>query len=246
MNTDAIKTLIVDDEAHARAFLINQLKKHKNIVICDEAENGADALKKIKSVNPDLVFLDIQMPKLNGFDVLSLLNEPKPLIVFVTAYDEYALKAFEEHALDYLLKPIEAIRLQKTIDRITHSDKKTHQNLDSLVTSFSNNTVNRILVQENDDVHVVATKDIISIEAADDYVGIHTFERFFIKLCTLNKLETQLDSTRFCRIHRSSIINLEFLERIVKEGKDTHFAIMKNSKELAISRTGYSRLKDML
>lgn len=247
-----LSAIIVDDEPHARQALERMLGECLHIAVIDRCENGLAAVKAVHKMQPDVLFLDIQMPKLDGFDVLELLGEAAPLVVFVTAHDDYAIRAFENNAVDYLLKPVAKARLQACVDRLhtrlqtsTPQDDNTMGNL-LTVHQQANTPINRILVREKGDVHVVMTRDIIALEAADDYVVIHTLQQKLIKQERLNKLETRLDPRQFCRIHRSAIINLDYLAGIETETKDSRLANLKNGMQLAISRTGYSKLVQLL
>ncbi|WP_028885668.1 LytR/AlgR family response regulator transcription factor [Teredinibacter turnerae] len=246
-----LSAVIVDDEPHARQALERMLGEYPQIAVVDRCENGLAAVKAVHKLQPDVLFLDIQMPKLDGFDVLELLGEAAPLVVFVTAHDDYAIRAFENNAVDYLLKPVAKARLQACVDRL-HTRLQTSSpqadTMENLLTVHQqeNTPINRILVREKGDVHVVMTRDIIALEAADDYVVIHTAQQKLIKQERLSKLETRLDPRQFCRIHRSAIINLDYLAGIETETKDSRLANLKNGMQLAISRAGYSKLVQLL
>ena len=246
-----ISVIIVDDERHAREALKHRLAQYPNVTIIAECENGLEAVKAVHECKPDVMFLDIHMPKLDGFDVLDLLGDAAPLTVLATAYDEYALQAFENNALDYLLKPIAEDRLRKTVERIEtrmatlidDSENITSESENLLQQHNQKNApLNRILIREKGDVFVIPTDNISAIEAADDYVVIHTKEKNHIKQARLTNLEKLLDASQFCRIHRSSIINLDYLAGIETEGKDTKLAVLKTGEQFAISRTGYAKL----
>ncbi|WP_075184764.1 LytR/AlgR family response regulator transcription factor [Teredinibacter haidensis] len=246
-----IKAIIVDDESHARQALRHLLQAHSEIDILAECENGLAAVKSVHEVKPQVMFLDIQMPKLDGFDVLDLLGDSAPLTVFVTAHDEYAIQAFENNALDYLLKPISRERLALTVERL---EQRLQNGIDSPMLADNllhahlqkQAPVNRILVRDKGDVYVIATADVVAIEAADDYVVIHTEKQNHIKQERLGNMESLLDARQFCRIHRSTIINLDYLSGIESEGKDSRFVLLKNGSQFAISRNGYSRLIQVL
>lgn len=245
--TMEISTLIVDDEQHARTALKTLLTKHPMIRIVGECENGKDAVKTVNELAPALIFLDIQMPKLDGFEVLELLGDKAPLVVFVTAHDDYAIQAFENNALDYVLKPVSPERLAESVARAAErlaDQQPQQQQQQALLHDIRRHQghLSRILVREKGDVHVIPTSDIIAIEAADDYVVIQTAQTNHIKQARLGNLETELDPQIFCRIHRSTLINLDYLTNIETEGKDTRFAHMKNGKSYAVSRSGYSTL----
>ena len=257
MTTTAIRTIVVDDESHARQALITLLKTHPELDVIAECENGKAAVKAVNDLKPQLMFLDIHMPKLDGFEVLELLNDAAPLTIFVTAHDDYAIQAFEKNALDYLLKPVSKARLAQSIERIMQRVAQeapeiyqAQQHSAALEMNQPSTPIQRILVRDKGDVHVIATKDITAIEAADDYVVIHTAGASHIKQDRLSKLEAQLDSHQFCRIHRSTLINLDYLQGIETEAKECRFAILKideqQTKQYAISRSGYSKLITLL
>ena len=244
-----ITALIVDDEQHARQALRNELKPYEQIKILAECNNGVETIKAVHDLNPQVLFLDIHMPRLDGFDVLELLGSDVPVTIFVTAHDEYAIRAFDNNALDYLLKPLNPERLRRTIERLEQrlATGETEQ-MASITADFrrSQAPLQRILVRDRSDVHVIPVTDILYIEAADDYVAIHTHSTTHIKQERLQKIEELLDNKDFCRIHRSYLINLAFLSGIDTSTKDVKTALMKNEQRLPISRSGYARLKEML
>ncbi len=246
---NSISAIIVDDEAHARQSLRKALQDFSQINIVGESEHGFAAIRQASELNPQIMFLDIHMPKLDGFDVLDLLGDEAPLVVFVTAYDEYAIRAFDNNAVDYLLKPLDPKRLKKTIERIQQRLNTTET--DSLNKFLSQrqhdqSPLQRILVRDGHEIHVIQVENILYIEAADDYVAIHTHNTTHIKQDRLQKLEVLLDPDKFCRIHRSYLLNVSYLASIESENKDNKVAILKNDKRLAISRSGYNRLKKLL
>ena len=243
------RVLIVDDEPLARESLALALSKFEDVVIQGECSDGFEAVKTIQKARPDIVFLDIQMPKLDGFDVLELLGENPPHIVFVTAYDEYALKAFESYALDYILKPVRPERLQKTFDKINKRlPDASAQPMGELVADHlgQHTPLARILVRDRANVFIIAVGDIIFIEAQGDYVSIRTRERSYLKKETLARLEKLLDTRQFVRIHRSHILNINHLSKIEPYTKDSWIAILRNGKTLPMSRSGYARITRLL
>ena len=246
---DKIITVIVDDEHHARESLRLSLEKHDCFEIVAECENGLQAVKAVNELKPAVLFLDIQMPKLDGFDVLELLGDQAPFVVFVTAYDEYAVQAFEANAVDYLLKPIDPERLAMAVRKIVERSAvgNSSAKVNVLTEAIRENEIlQRVLVRDGSDVHVLPVDSICYIESADDYVAIQTEEATHIKLDRLNKLEEKLDPRQFCRIHRSYLLNINYLSGIETETKDTKIATLTTGKQLPISRSGYSSLRKLL
>lgn len=241
-----ITVLIVDDEPLARESLRTALREFQDVEILRECANGFEAVQAVQQLKPDLLFLDIQMPKLDGFDVVELLGKDAPLIVFVTSYDEYALRAFEAEALDYILKPVKTERLEKSIQRVRQQVKIDFEPLiDKHRDSMA--PLNRILVRSGYDVVIIPAKDIVYFEAQDDYVKIFTREgKSYLKSDRMNNLEKTLDNRSFCRIHRSYIMNIEFLKKIEPYSKDSRLAILQTGAKLPISRAGYTRLTELL
>jgi two-component system LytT family response regulator len=240
-----IRSLVVDDEALAREALKDILSQLDDIEMVGECSNGFEVVKEVGEKKPDLIFLDIQMPKLDGFDVVELLGEESPFIIFVTAYDEYAIRAFETHALDYLMKPVRAERLQQALDRVRELMKlKIPQTTDVLIQSHKNQfiPISRILVRYGLEVFIIPVEDITHIQAEDDYVRIFTSEKSYLKQERMNRLEQVLDPWSFCRIHRSYILNINYLSKIEPHSKDSKIAILKNKTSLPISRSGYDQL----
>ena len=213
-----------------------------------ECANGFEAVKAVTELKPQLLFLDIQMPKLNGFEVLELINHDLA-VIFVTAYDEYALRAFEVHAVDYLMKPFSRERLSEALDRARQRlSRKDPSSLAKLVTESRKTAspLERILIRDGSRVHVIATGKIDYLEAQDDYVSIQSEGKEYLKQEPLSELEKSLDPRQFVRIHRSYILNLERLERIELFTRDSRIAILSNGKRLPVSKSGYARLKPLL
>jgi two-component system, LytTR family, response regulator len=243
-----IRTIIVDDEEPARMVLREFLSKHGSIEIVAECANGFEAVKALTELKPDLAILDIQMPKLNGFEVLELAENP-PTIIFATAYDQYAVKAFELHAVDYLLKPFSQVRLDEALKHVTgHLNKKKLLPLEAIVETAGMKPVvlERVLVKDGSKVHVIPVDKIDYIEAQDDYVAIKVEGKTHLKQQRMAELEKLLDPAKFVRVHRSSIVNLERIGRIELYAKDSRMAILKDGTKLLISRAGYDKLKTML
>lgn len=242
------RVLIVDDEPLARKAMALALAEFPSIEIIGECIDGFEAVKAINEKKPEVVFLDIQMPKLDGFDVLELLENP-PFIVFVTAYNEYALKAFESHALDYILKPVRTERLEKTLERVEKQlRERKGQPVGQLLDhhNLQQTPLDRILVRDRNRIHIIPVAEISFIEAQDDYVALHTKERSYLKKDTLSGLENRLDSRYFVRIHRSFLLNIDYLSKIEPYAKDSKIAVLKDGKTLPVSRSGYQRLMTYL
>lgn len=238
-----IKVVIVDDEAPARAIVREYLSDYPQFVVAAECANGYEAVKAVSEHRPDLLFLDIQMPKLDGFEVLDLLDT-KPRVVFVTAYDEYAIRAFEVHAIDYLLKPFTAARFAEVI---AHAEAMVSRpgNVAS-ATSSIRKPLQRIAFRDGATIDVVPVQRIDYIEAQDDYVHVWSRGQRHVKQQPLGELEALLDTTRFIRVHRSYIVNLESLARVEPYAKDSRVAVLKDGTRIPVSRAGYERLKGLL
>ena len=244
-----IKAIIVDDEALGRESLKETLGQFEDIEIINECANGFEAVQAVQQSKPHLIFLDIHMPKLDGFDVVELLGKEAPAIIFVTAYDEYALRAFEAEALDYLLKPVSPQRLQKSIHRVRERlNAKTPQKMERLIDHHQESMapLSRILIRDGIHIYIIPVEDIIYIEAQEDYVKFYTEERAYLKLERMSNLAGKLDSQYFCRIHRSYILNINYLVKIEPYSKDSRIAKLKNNKSLPISRSGYNRLLELI
>ncbi|NVO02197.1 MAG: LytTR family transcriptional regulator DNA-binding domain-containing protein [Bacteroidetes bacterium] len=245
-----IQAIIIEDELPARTLVKNYLEGFEIIEIIGEYSDGFSGLKAINELKPDLVFLDIQMPKLTGFELLEL-TEHKPIIIFTTAFDQYAIKAFEANAVDYLLKPFSLQRFQgavnKAIDRFDNN--KTDETIvKSMIQTIDEKTeiINRIAIRTGSKIHLIATEEIVFIEADGDYVKIHTKDQSFLKEKTMKYFESHLDSTKFTRIHRSYLLNLEHIHRLEYYDKENYVAILKNDIHLKVSNSGYKLLKNHL
>jgi two-component system LytT family response regulator len=241
-----MRVIIVDDEELARGVLREFLGAHADIEIVAECANGFDAVKAITELEPALVFLDIQMPKLNGFEVVELAGR-KARYIFATAFDQYALKAFEVHAVDYLLKPFSQQRLNEALAH-ARASLGNPPALAALVTEAStrNKPLERVLIRDGAKVHVIAAGKIDYIEAQDDYVQVSAGGKAYLKNQRLSELESQLDPEVFLRIHRSCIVNIEAISRIEPAGKDSHAAILKDGTRLPISRSGYQKVRNLI
>ena len=238
-----MRVIIVDDEDLARGLVREFLGSHTDIEIVAECANGFDAVKAITELDPDLVFLDIQMPKLNGFEVVELAGR-KARYIFVTAYDQYALKAFEVHAVDYLLKPYSQKRFDEAL---AHARTSLGGALEAVISEAQarSKPLGRVLIRDGAKVHVIGVDKIDYIEAQDDYVQIHADGKGYLKNQRLAELESQLDADAFVRIHRSYILNLACISRI-EQGKDSHSAVLKDGTRLPISRSGLQKVKSLM
>ncbi len=242
------KIIIIDDEPLARGLVQEYLESHKNFEVIAQCGDGFEGVKAITKHKPDLVFLDIQMPKINGFEMLELLDE-MPSVIFTTAFDEFAIKAFEANAIDYLLKPFSKERFDVAIEKWRAKRSDVHQKELAPILENTNKQPeekNRIVVKNGSDIRIVPVNEIFYIEAYDDYVKIFTKDSYFLKKKTMNYYEEILDPSVFFRTHRSFIINLQQLTRIEPLEKNTYLALLKNGKKIPISRTGYSKLKEVL
>lgn len=244
------KAIIIDDEEPARDIIRNYLKDQENIEIISECADGFSGVKAIQEMKPDIVFLDIQMPKLTGFEMLELIDET-PQIIFITAYDQYAIKAFEMNATDYLLKPFTKARfeqaLQKAMQHIK-DDQKVMDPVKKILSSLEDkpDILLRIAVKSGQKIHVVPTGDIIYIGAEGDYVMLYTKDSRFLKEKTMKYMETHLDPFQFVRIHRSTILNVNFISRVEIYDKESYAVLLKNNVSLKASISGYKLLKQLL
>ena len=250
MSDKKIRTVIVDDEELARQVLHELIATHPEMEIVAECANGFEAVKAVTELKPDLLFLDIQMPKLDGFEVLELVGSDMA-IIFATAYDEFALKAFDVHAVDYLLKPFGKDRFEKALERaktrigggsgpkpnvteVARDARPPEQHLD------------RVVVRDGTKVHIIPIAKLDFVEAQDDYVALASEGHKYLKQQTIASLESALDPKQFLRVHRSYIVNLERVDRIEPYGKDSKVAILRDNSRLPISRSGYERLRVVL
>ncbi|HJV89030.1 MAG TPA: LytTR family DNA-binding domain-containing protein [Holophagaceae bacterium] len=241
-----LRALIVDDEDLGRAVVREHLTAHADIEVVGEAGNGFEALKLAAELKPDLLFLDIQMPKLDGFEVLELL-EGDPAVVFVTAFDQHALKAFDAHAVDYLLKPFSKDRFDTALEkaRAQHAGRKTPVAQAPALSAAAHPKLERIVVKDGAKVTVVPLDKLDYIQAQDDYVLLRFEGRSILKQQTLSNLESQLPADRFIRIHRSYILNLERLSKVEPDGKDSRDALLRDGTRLPVSKSGYTRLREL-
>ncbi|HMK19570.1 MAG TPA: LytTR family transcriptional regulator DNA-binding domain-containing protein [Chitinophagaceae bacterium] len=243
------KVIIIDDEPLARSIVIEYIQHFPDLVVSQVCSNGFEGLKAIQQYKPDLIILDIQMPKINGFEMLELI-ENRPAVIFATAFDEYAIKAFEAHAIDYLLKPFNQDRFEKAIKKWreqknnSNSEKQTKQLLDDV--SLTAPQSERIVIKDGSKIKIIPIQDVHYLEAADDFVKVFTKEGYFLKNKTMGHFEQVLDPSQFVRSHRSYIVNLQQITRIDPYEKDNHIAILRSGAKVPVSRTGYPKLKAIL
>jgi two-component system LytT family response regulator len=245
MSSSLLRAVIVDDEELARGYLRELLRGHPEIEIAAECANGFEAVKAIAESPPDLLFLDVQMPKLDGFEVLEL-TEPGPAVIFTTAYDQYAIRAFDAHAADYLLKPFDAERFERALERAKTRLRERRPQPDLAAVRPAGQRPERIVVKYGTRVHVIPLDKLDYVEAQDDYVALHSGGKQYLKQQPIASLEATLDPARFVRIHRSVIVNLERVARIEPYGKESRLAILADGARLPVSRAGYARLLEAM
>jgi len=241
------KIITIDDEPLARSIVKEYLQKYPELEVVEECNDGFEGFKAIQQHQPDLIFLDIQMPKINGFEMLELLDEA-PAVIFTTAFDEYAIKAFEAHAVDYLLKPFSQDRFDKAIQKWKEQRVNSQKNTEDLLETASHSPAQsqRIVVKTGSKIKIIPVHDVYYLEAADDYVKVHTQEGSFLKNKTMSHFEKTLDPQQFVRSHRSYILNIQQITRIDPYEKDNHVAILKSGTKVPVSRNGYVKLRTVL
>lgn len=244
-----IRAIIIDDEQLARDQVVAMLKTVEDIEIVDQCSNGLEGYHAIQKHTPDLVFLDIQMPKVNGFEMLELLDD-MPVVIFSTAYDQYALKAFEVHAVDYLLKPYSLARFKEALDiareRIPLRGSQNPERAVQESYDEQSQQLNRVVIKQSGKINIIPTRDISHLEAMGDYVAIHCDAGKLLKLRTMKYFEDHLDPEKFVRVHRSAIVNLDFVDRMEPYSKDSMVVIMQNKERVFVSRSGMKKLKEMM
>lgn len=246
--SDLLRTIIVEDEELARNLLKSYIQDIDYIELIAECQNGFEGVKMINELKPDLVFLDIQMPKITGFEMLELL-EHKPQIIFATAYDQYAIKAFEYNAADYLLKPYSKDRLLEAVEKVADRIQKEGNDSDiaEKISEFPRGEyLDRVVVKDRNKIHIAPVDHIRYIESMDDYVMIYTREGRFMKQKTMKFFETTLDPRNFIRIHRSFIVKVDEISEIQQYEKEAYIVILHDKTKLKVSKTGYKNLKEAL
>lgn len=242
-----IKCVIIDDEPLARLIVREYLQQYPEVDVLQECNDGFEGVKAIMQHQPELIFLDIQMPKINGFEMLELIEAP-PAVIFTTAFDEFAMKAFDNNAIDYLLKPFSKDRFDKAFEKWL-SKRNTTSDINEQLTENRQRTADensRVVVKTHNQIRIIPVHDIIYLEAYDDYVKMHTTQGMFLKKRTMSSFEQSLSENDFVRVHRSYMIKLDQLTRIEQPEKDVHVALLKNGAKVPLSKTGYSRLKVVL
>lgn len=247
-----LKTILIDDEPLSRDIIRAYLQAFENVEIVEECNDGFEGVKAIMQHQPDLIFLDIQMPKINGFEMLELIEQP-PAVIFTTAFDEYAIRAFESNAVDYLLKPFTEERLKKAVEKyIDQAGAATPAPAADQVQQVLNTvaeeprTHDRIVVKTGNRVRIIPLEDVHYLEADDDYIKIVTAKGAFLKNKTMSYYERHLDAQQFVRVHRSYMIRVDQITRIDPYQKESHLAVLRSGKQIPVSKTGYSRLKSVL
>ena len=242
------KVILIDDEPLARQLVKALLQSHTDFQVIAERGDGFEGFKAIQEQEPDLIFLDVQMPRLNGFEMLELIENP-PSVIFTTAFDEYAMKAFEAHAVDYLLKPITRERFDKALFKWKQqagTATKKPQLQDLAAEKVYEGYQHRIVVKDNGLIRIIPSQEIHYIEASDDYIKIHTKDGYYLKKATLGSIENSLDPQQFVRVHRSYIIPVSQLVRIEPYEKESHIALLQCGAKVSVSKSGMSKLKELL
>jgi two-component system LytT family response regulator len=243
-----LRIIVADDEDLARSLVREYLKENLDVQIVAECKNGFEAVKAVTELKPDLVLLDIQMPRLDGFEVLDLIGR-ETNVIFITAYDQYAIRAFEVHAVDYLLKPFSSERLREAVDRARKKIARGESTAPAVLSMEARppgSRPDRILIRDGGDVHVIPMTKIDYVEAQDDYVCYRAEGKRFLKQQTLADVEASLDPSRFVRIHRSYVLNVDRLAKLELYAKDSHSAILRDGTRLPVSRSGYTRLNAVI
>jgi two-component system LytT family response regulator len=244
-----ITTIIIDDEPLARSIVQEYLQGFPQISVAGQCNDGFEGVKAIMQHQPDLIFLDIQMPKINGFEMLELIDQP-PAVIFTTAFDEYAIRAFETHAVDYLLKTFSQERFNKAMEKFLDQQSVQVQKAQTrqLLQSGSElpSQLERVVVRIAGKIRIIPVPAIHYLEAADDYVKIHTADGSFLKNKTMSFFEQTLPRDQFVRTHRSFMLNVQEITRIDPYEKENHLAILRSGARIPVSRSGYGKLREIL
>jgi len=240
---------LVDDEPLARSMVAEYLDSYPQVAIVAECNDGFEGAKAIMQHQPDIVFLDIQMPKINGFEMLEIIDK-QPAVIFTTAFDEYAIKAFEQHAVDYLLKPITKARFDQAMTKFLDAQQVEagKENMRKLLDdpAHAPDRLERVVVKTGTKIKIIPVSNIVCLEADDDYVKIHTEEGTYLKNKTMASFEAQLDPAHFVRVHRSFIVKIDHIIRLEPHEKETYVAVLSDGKRVGVSKNGYARLKQLL
>lgn len=242
------KVLIIDDEPLARSIVKECMEQHPQLQLMEECSNGFEGVKAVQQHQPDLIFLDIQMPKITGFEMLELIEEP-PHVIFTTAFDEYAMQAFEANAVDYLLKPFSQQRFDKAISKWMELNKgEAKIPTEHLLKEAAKHPMQneRVVVKTGTKIKIIPVHEIHYLEAADDYVKIYTVEGSFLKKQTMSYFEEVLSTSLFVRTHRSYMVNMQQITRIDPYEKENHVAVLRSGVKIPVSRAGYPKLKAVL
>jgi two-component system LytT family response regulator len=249
-----LRVLVVDDEEPARLLVREHLQGLSGVEVVGEAANGFEAVRTVAELRPDVLFLDVRMPKLDGFEVVELLTgiaTPMPAVIFVTAYEEHALQAFRVHAVDYLLKPVERQAIADALERVRVLRRSSGAPRSPDLTLAASAAragapLDRVVIRDGAAIHVLAVENIDFVEAKDDYVAFHVGKTAHLKQQTLGEVERLLDPRRFVRVHRSFLVQLERVAKIELYAKDSRIALLRDGRKLPVSRAGYDRLRELL
>jgi two-component system LytT family response regulator len=239
-----IKTIIVDDEPLAAGLVSEFLRSYPQFEVVAVCHDGFEALKAIQLFQPELIFLDIQMPKITGFELLELLDSP-PAVLFTTAFDQYAVQAFDAKGLDYLVKPFSEARFAQAIGRFL-SQHKAKELPDAVDYPVSEERSKRIVVRVKNEIKIIQTQEVAFFEAEDDYISIHTQEGKFLKKMTMKQLEESLDPDKFARVHRSFLVNLQQVSGLEPYEKESYLLRLRSGQKIPVSKSGYARLRQVL
>ena len=239
-----IKTIIIDDEPLAAGIVQEYLLDFPQFQVMEICQDGFQGLKSIQLHQPDLIFLDVQMPKITGFEMLELLDSP-PAVIFTTAFDEYAIKAFDAMAVDYLLKPFSKSRFAQSIEKFLSQSSKIEPVEPHIFHHLAEKT-ERLVVRVKNEIKIIHLRDVIFFEAEDDYICIHTAEGKFLKKMTMKSLEEVVDPQVFSRVHRSFLVNLNQITKIEPFERDTYFLKLRGGDQIPVSKSGYARLRQVL
>lgn len=241
--------VIIDDEQLARDIIFEYLQDVEDFEVVGQCSNGFEGVKMIQDLKPDLIFLDVKMPKITGFEMLELIDDP-PFVIFSTAFDEFAIEAFDQSAIDYLLKPYSEERfgtaLEKARGKFQSSGQAQKQLKEFIKSSSGSDTLERIVVKSGSKINIIPISDIVHIEAMDDYVRINTVQGSYLKQNTMKYYEENLPQSEFVRTHRSHIVSISHISKLEPMGKESYVVILHNSKSLSVSKSGYLRLREVL